>query len=201
MSFKKNRRSLHLLRRNLGLVLESTTAADSIAFYEAVAGSKPGGLGKAAQLDLTDPASKSQIIRRRVRLLEVFRIAADWDSICLEWITNYSTTFDLGYPYFKRELSKTHDINGVIVDTYLRILSRRPDTLIARKAGLRKARWASNRAAKALALGGAKTVAGRKLIETFDNELGIDGNLLNPGATADLTASVVALATLSGYKP
>ena len=158
-------------------------------------------MGKAAQLDLTDPASKSQIIRRRVRLLEVFRIAADWDSICLEWITNYSTTFDLGYPYFKRELSKTHDINGAIVDTYLRILSRRPDTLIARKAGLRKARWASNRAAKALALGGAKTVAGRKLIETFDNELGIDGNLLNPGATADLTASVVALATLSGYKP
>jgi triphosphoribosyl-dephospho-CoA synthetase len=41
----------------------------------------------------------------------------------------------------------------------------------------------------------------RREIERLDDELGRNGNLLNPGATADLTASVVALATLSGYRP
>jgi triphosphoribosyl-dephospho-CoA synthase len=134
-------------------------------------------------------------------LLEVFRIAAGWDSICLEWTTRYSITFDLGYPYFKRQLSRTDDINGATVDTYLRILAEEPDTLIARKAGPRKARWASNRASRALALGGSKTMAGRKQIERLDDELRSNGNLLNPGATADLTAAVVALATLLGYRP
>jgi triphosphoribosyl-dephospho-CoA synthase len=201
MTFTKSRLATHKLRRNLKQVLGSTTSVDTIAFYEAVASSKPGGLGKAPQLDVTDSSSREQIMKRKINLLEVFRIAAQWDSICLEWTTNYSTTFDLGYPYLRRELSKTNDINVAIVDTYLRILSEKPDTLIQRKAGIRKAQWASNRAKKALDLGGAKTVAGRRQIERFDDELGINGNLLNPGATADLTASVVALATLSGYRP
>ena len=193
--------SLSRLRLNLKRVLESTTAADTVAFYEAVASSKAGGLGKAPELDLKDPSSRQQILRRKIRMIDVFQLAAGWDSICLEWTTVYSLTFDLGYPYFKKELSKTGDINGATVDTYLRILSARPDTLIARKAGTRKAGWASNRAKRALALGGSKTIAGRKQIERLDEELRTDGNILNPGTTADLTAAVVALATLSGYRP
>ena len=193
--------SLHRLRLNLKRVLESTTDADTVAFYEAVRNSKVGGLGKAPQLDLRDPSSRTEILRRKISLHDVFRIASGWDSICLEWTTNYSTTFDLGYPYFKNELSKTDDINQATVDTYLRILCEKPDTLIARKAGTRKARWASNRARKALALGGATTIAGRKEIQRLDDQLRINGNQLNPGATADLTAAVVALATLSGFRP
>ena len=107
----------------------------------------------------------------------------------------------MGYPFFKKELSKTDDLNEAAVDTYLRILSEKPDTLISRKAGLEKARWVSNRAQRILALGGAKTRQGRTQLEKLDEELGINGNLLNPGATADLTASVVAIALLSGYTP
>jgi triphosphoribosyl-dephospho-CoA synthase len=201
MSFRLNSLSLQRLRLNLKRVLESTTAADTIAFYAAVTSSNPGGLGKASQLDINDPSSKVQILRRKIKLIDVFRMAAGWDSICREWTTDYSTTFDIGYPYFERELLKTDDINKATVDTYLTILSEKPDTLIARKAGTCKARWVSNRAEKALALGGAKTIAGRKQIERLDDELRINGNLLNPGTTADLTAAVVALATLSGYRP
>ena len=142
MKFTK-RLSLRRLRLNLKRVLESTTEADTVAFYEAVASSKPGGLGKAPQFDVKDPSSRPEILRRKIDLLDVFRMAAGWDSICLEWTTNYSITFDLGYPFFKRELSKTDDINQATVDTYLRILCEKPDTLIARKAGTGKARWAS----------------------------------------------------------
>ena len=162
---------------------------------------KAGGLGRVPQLDLRNPSSKKEILRNEVGLLDVFRLAADRDSICSEWITDYSTTFELGYPYFRKELSKTDDINVSTVNTYLRILSQKPDTLIARKAGIEKAKWVSNRSKEALALGGAKTIAGRIEIERLDDELGKNGNLLNPGATADLSACVVALATLSGYRP
>jgi triphosphoribosyl-dephospho-CoA synthase len=174
---------------------------DTIDFYEAVSRVKPGGLGRVPLLDLKDPTSKKEILRRELGLLDVFRLAADWDSICSEWTTDYWTTFEFGYPYFKTELLKTDDINAATVNTYLKILSEKHDTLIARKAGIRKARWVSNRAKKALALGGVSCLAGRREIEQLDDELGRDGNLMNPGATADLTASVVALATLSGYRP
>jgi len=201
MAFTTQGRSLRNLRIKLRRVIESTTTADAVAFYEAVASSRPGGLGRVPHLDLLDPSSRSEIFQHKIKLLEIFRLAREWDSICLEWTTNYSITFDLGYPFFKKELSKTDDLNEAAVDTYLRILSEKPDTLISRKAGLEKARWVSNRAQRILALGGAKTRQGRTQLEKLDEELGINGNLLNPGATADLTASVVAIALLSGYTP
>ena len=201
MAYAQGRLQLRRLRRDLSQVLKSTTATDTVAFYEAVLRAKAGGLGKVPQLDLRNPSSKKEILRDKVGLLDVFRLAADRDSICSEWVTNYSATFELGYPYFRKELSKTDDINVSTVNTYLRILSQKPDTLIARKAGTKKAKWVSNRSKKALALGGAKTIAGRMEIERLDDELGKNGNLLNPGATADLSACVVALATLSGYRP
>jgi len=201
ITFEQGRLQLHHLRRNLGRVLKSTTTTDTLAFYEAALRVRAGGLGRVPQLDLRNPRSKREILRKGIGLLDVFRLAADRDSICSEWITNYSTTFELGYPYFRKELSKTDDINVSTVNTYLRILSEKPDTLIARKAGLKRAEWVSTRSREALALGGAKTVAGRLEIERLDNELGKRGNLLNPGATADLSACVVAIATLSGYRP
>jgi len=201
MTFNQRQLSLQRLRYNLSRVLRSTTVADTLAFHEAVIRAKPGGLGRSPHLDFRDPASRKEILRGKFGLLDVFRLAADWDSICSEWTTNYSTTFELGYPYFRRELMKADDLNAAIVNTYLMILSEKPDTLIARKAGTRKAKWVSNRAKKTLAVGGSRTIAGRREIDRLDDDLGRDGNLLNPGATADISAAVVALATLSGYRP
>jgi triphosphoribosyl-dephospho-CoA synthase len=201
MTIALRRFSLSRLRRNLRQILMSTTATDAVALYEAVAYARPGGLGEVPELDVRDPASRRKILRLRLNLLDIARLAADRDSICREWATNYNTTFELGYPYFRKELARTGDLNEATVNTYLKILSEIPDTLIARKTTLQKARWVSNRARKALALGGFSTRTGRKEIERLDDELGTNGNLLNPGATADITASVLALATLSGYRP
>jgi len=201
MTLTSKRYSLALLRDNLGHVLEATTVADAVAFYEAVGYAKPAGMGAVPYLDVKDRTSKGRIVRREHRLLEIFRLATNRDSICSEWATHYQITFDLGYPYFKSELTKTNDINKATVNTYLMILSKRPDTLIARKAGMQRAAWVSERARKALALGGATTSAGRREIDKLDEDLRIDGHILNPGSTADLSACVVAVAILSGYRP
>lgn len=201
MTLTNRRYSLALLRDSLGRILESTTVADAVAFYEAVGHAKPAGMGTVPYLDVKDRTSIGKILRGEHTLLEIFRLAADRDSICSEWVTRYRTTFQLGYPFLKRELSRTHDINKATVNTYLVILSKKPDTLIARKVGMRKAMWVSERAKKALALGGATTSAGRREIEQLDEDLRIDGHMLNPGSTADISACVVALAIISGYRP
>jgi triphosphoribosyl-dephospho-CoA synthase len=188
------------LRENLRLAVESTTAEDAVHLYEAIDVAKPSGLGGAPDLDVNDPASKARLLAENVSLFEVFKIAAGYDDICSEWVRNYPITFDLAYPYLMAQL-KRGDLNTAVVHTFLKVLSEHPDTFIARKAGVAKAREVSLDAKKALALGGLETSEGRKSVLELDRRLRESGNLLNPGTTADLTAAALALCVLSGYRP
>jgi triphosphoribosyl-dephospho-CoA synthase len=188
------------LRENLRLTVENTTAEDAVHLYEAIDVAKPSGLGGAPDLDVNDPASKTRILRENVSLYEVFKIAASYDDICSEWVNNYSITFDLAYPYLMQQLERG-DLNTAVVHTFLKILSEHPDTFIARKVGVEKAREVSLDAKKILELGGLETSEGKKSILDFDRKLRESGNQLNPGTTADLTAVALALCTLSGYRP
>jgi triphosphoribosyl-dephospho-CoA synthase len=188
------------LRENLRLTVESTTAEDAVHLYEAIDLAKPSGLGGAPDLDVNDPASKTRILRENVSLYEVFKIAASYDDICSEWVNNYSITFDLAYPYLMQQLERG-DLNTAVVHTFLKILSEHPDTFIARKVGVEKAREVSLDAKKILELGGLETSEGKKSIFEFDRKLRESGNKLNPGTTADLTAAALALCTLCGYRP
>jgi len=188
------------LRANLRLAVESTTAEDAVRLYEAIDIAKPSGLGGAPDLDVTDPASKTRLLKENVSLYEVFKIAAGYDDICSEWVNNYPITFDLAYPYLTSQL-KHGDLNSSVVHTFLKILSEHPDTFIARKVGVEKARAVSLDAKKVLKLGGLETAEGRESIIELDKWLRASGNLLNPGTTADLTAAALALCTLGGYRP
>jgi len=100
------------------------------------------------------------------------------------------------------------------VHTFLRILSKVPDTFIARKIGLKRVsdvkdavrigkmetKWISEMAEKALSLGGLTTKEGTSFLWKFDNKLQSLGGDYNPGTTADLTASSLMIALLSGLK-
>ncbi len=192
--------NLQRLRENLRLAVESTTAEDAVHLYEAIDVAKPSGLGEAPDLDVADPASKMRLLKERISLYEVFKIAAGYDDICSEWVNNYTITFDLAYPYLMAQLKRV-DLNIAIVHTFLKILSQRPDTFIARKVGVEKARKVSLDAKRVLKLGGLETSEGREGICELDRQLRKSGNLLNPGTTADLTGAALALCTLNGYRP
>jgi triphosphoribosyl-dephospho-CoA synthase len=191
---------LSRLRENLKLVVESTTAEDAIYLYEAIDVAKPSGLNEASELDVNDPASKARILEENVSLFEVFKIAAGYDDVCSEWVRNYPITFDLAYPYLTAQLER-EDLNVAVVHTFLKILSKHPDTFIARKAGVEEAWQVSSDAKTALHLGGLNTLEGRKSVLKLDRKLRESRNRLNPGTTADLTAAALALCTLGGYRP
>ena len=188
------------LRKNLRLAVEATTAEDAVHLYEAIDIAKPSGLNESSAFDVNDPASKGRLLKENVSLFEVFKLSSGYDDICSEWIHNYTITFDLAYPYLAAQLERG-DLNMAVVHTFLKILSERPDTFIARKAGVEKAREVSLEAKKVLGLGGLKTSEGRKSLLAFDRKLREFGNRLNPGTTADLTAAALALCTLGGYRP
>ncbi len=188
------------LRKNIGLAVKSTTARDSVHLYEAVDIANPSGLNDAPDLDVTDPRSKERLIKENVTLFEVFKIASAYDDICAEWVNNYPVTFDLAYPYLMKQL-ESKPLNTAVVHTFLKILSEQPDTFIARKVGKEKAVEISCDAKAVLELGGLETAAGKKSLTAFDRKLRQSQNKCNPGTTADLTASALALCTLSGYRP
>jgi triphosphoribosyl-dephospho-CoA synthase len=188
------------LRRDIRLAVEATTAEDAVHVYEAIDLAKPSGLNKAPDLDVNASNSAKRLRTENVTLLQVFQIAAGYDDICSEWVRNYPITFDLAYPYLTAQL-KTGDLNRSVVHTFLKILSVHPDTFIARKAGLEKAREVSSDAQRVLDLGGVETAEGRQGLAELDRKLRESGNRLNPGTTADLTATALALCTLSGFRP
>jgi len=189
------------LRKNIKVIVESSTPMDAVNVYDAIQITKPSGLGKAPKLDVRDPASKQKILDEQVTLFEVFRIASAYDSIASEWVNNYPITFDLGLPYFIQQLKETLDVNTATVHTFLRILSEVPDTFITRKVSLAKAKKISAEAGRVLEKGGLTTPSGRNLLHKFDKKLRDPANKLSPGTTADIMEAVLAISILNGYRP
>ena len=194
--------SVSELRGNIQLVVESTTPSDAVTVYEAINIASPNGLvDKAPTLDVNDPSSKKKILEEKITLYEVFKISAPYDSISKEWVENYPITFETGLPYFTQQLKETDNLNTAIVHTFLKVLLTVPDTLIARKAGLDKAKEISEKAEEVLKLGGMTTLHGKEELSAFDKELRGPTNQRNPGTTADIIAAVLAISVLNGYRP
>ena len=197
----RNNFSLSKLRKNIKIIVESTTTKDALETYDAISLVNPGGLNKSKKLDVTNPQSKKKIQDEGITLFETFEIASSYDSIASEWVNNYPITFDLGYPYLIKELKATCDINIATVHTFLKILAEIPDTFISRKVGQSIAENISLEAANVLNKGGLTTSLGRNLLLKMDAKLRDPKNNLSPGTTADITEAVLAINNLNGYKP
>jgi triphosphoribosyl-dephospho-CoA synthase len=188
-------------RRNTKIVVESTTPEDAVGVYEAIKIAKPSGLGKAPKLDINDPTSTRRIIEEETTLFQVFQIAEKYDTICSEWVHNYPVTFDLAYPFFTKQIAEGTDLSEAILHTFLEVLAKIPDTFIARKTNIEVAKEVSAEAAQILSLGGLETREGRQRLADFDAKLRRSSNLLNPGTTADIVATALAVSTLGGFRP
>jgi triphosphoribosyl-dephospho-CoA synthase len=174
------------IRQSLGVVLNSLTIEDARLAYEAIRLAKPGGLGQVSQSDVgEDPF---------ITLLQAMALAKDRDAIAREYVTGFAITFEIGLPALKEAQSHSEDFSSAIVQAFLTILSRVPDTLIERKGGSAAARHVSQMAAGVLAQGGIFNPKGQEALAEMDRALRDPMHSLNPGTTADLTAAAIFLA-------
>lgn len=170
-------------RRSVQRVLELLTIEDAQEVYRAIRMASPGGLGKASNYDITDNVD--------ITLLESMNLASDRDAIAREYVTDFAITFEFGWPSLEFFLKEGYDFSAAVVQTYLTILAEVPDTLISRKKGMQKALDVSQKAVNILRVGGISSAEGREAIKALDAHLRSDGNTLNPGTTADLTAAAI----------
>jgi triphosphoribosyl-dephospho-CoA synthase len=181
------------IRGALHAVLNSLTVDDARLVYEAIRAANPGGLGRAAEQDVSGDPS--------VTLLQAMELARDRDSIASEYVTDFEITFATGLPALKEALSRGVKYSEAVLQTFLTILGRVPDTLIARKGGKKISRQVSESAREVLLLGGVYTSQGRARIQELDRALCDGAHMLNPGTTADLTAAAVFLELLDKETP
>jgi triphosphoribosyl-dephospho-CoA synthase len=182
------------LRDGVREVLATTTVADAAEVYEAIRRTRPGGLGSSAREDVSATPT--------VPLRDAMALAADRDSVAREYATDFATTLDVGVPALRAARSAGLGWSEATVETFLRLLATRPDTLIARKLGAAAAATVSRRAREVEDAGGVRTEAGREALEEFDDELRSPNNAYNPGTTADLTCAALFVVILEdGWHP
>jgi triphosphoribosyl-dephospho-CoA synthase len=171
------------LRGAVRCVLEQTTVDDARHVYAAIRRASPGGLGKAVSQDLAGEPD--------VTLIEAMRLATDRDGVAREYATAFEVTFQCGAPALARARRDGLPWSDAIVETFLQLLARAPDTHIIRRTGMGAAERVSRLAGEVLAAGGVRSPEGRQAIEAMDAAIRDARNSNNPGTTADLTAAAI----------
>ena len=216
--YETDRASPAILRSNVKEIMEATTPMDATAVYKAIAmASSSHELGKVSDErapDLYDEHAERKILAEKVTLFDVMRQSSSYDTVAMELVTGMEVAFEVGYKKLMESFNRTRDINLATVHAFLRILSRVPDTFIARKIGtkitsdIRKAvelgrketMWISETAEQVLKLGGLTTKEGESSLWEFDNKLQNLGKDYSPGTTADMTTATLMIALLCGLK-
>jgi triphosphoribosyl-dephospho-CoA synthase len=178
------------LRERLADLLRALTVDDARAAYAAIRLAGAGGLDEPVEHDVRDEP--------RVTLREAMAAAAQRDAIASEYVTDFAVTFELGLPALADALGDGLPPRDAIAESALRLLAAVPDTLIARKRGADAAGRIAAGARQVLTAGGVRSARGRTALAKFDASLRREGNVLNPGTTADLVTAVLFVALLEG---
>jgi triphosphoribosyl-dephospho-CoA synthase len=164
-------------------VLDALTVEDARWVYRAIRVASPGGLGKADDQDVADEPT--------VTLTEAMQIAADRDSVALQYANGFCDVATIGVEALTAGVPQ--GIESAIVGAHLRFMADLPDTLIARKCGRDVAVESARRARAVLDAGFPATAANDQLRE-LDLWLRVDGHRRNPGTSADLVAASLFVA-------
>lgn len=161
-------------------VVEDATVEDAAGFYRAFdhvdvfAGDLPED---ADALDVRRGSDAVPEVRDRgLTLYEVMAESADRDGVAREWIDGFERTFRAA----DRIADGEGPVPGRAAETFLWLLSRRPDTFVAKQHGPEAARSVMVRAQEA-------REDGPQLVDAFAESLVESG--VNPGTTADVVAA------------
>lgn len=178
------------LRARLQAVLAGLTVSDAEFAYRAIRLAQPGGLGTSARHDIAGPATAT--------LLEAMREASGRDRIASQFETVYADIFELGLPTAREFLARWQSREWAAVAVYLRLLSRFPDSLVARKYGTQIAISVTEQAkhvAAAIETAHDPREA-QSALEALDADL--KARSINPGTSADMAVATMVSMDLQG---
>lgn len=162
-------------------LLGRLSANDARQVYQAIRLARPGGLGQVGQMDVAGEAPAD--------LLEAMRAAAGRDLVAQQYVDGFSAVLTWVVPWLKQGKQAGWSLSSTIVHSHVRLMSRCPDSLIARKCGVPTARRSAELARAVLEAGSPGDAAYDRALSNLDFWLRSDGHRRNPGTTADLIAA------------
>ncbi|MHA1631355.1 MAG: triphosphoribosyl-dephospho-CoA synthase [Candidatus Freyarchaeota archaeon] len=126
------------MREAVEYLLKNSTEDDAVHLCRAVKTASSNWLGQVNTApDVSSDSFEEEILSKGYTLESILRVSKQWDIVAFEIVENYPITFTEGLPFF-RDMASKYDLNTAIVHLFLHILSRHPDTFIARKVGLKQ---------------------------------------------------------------
>lgn len=171
-------------------VLAGLSAEDCRLAYEAIRTARPGGMSTVGEADLAGAAPGD--------LVAAMRLAAGRDMIARQYANGFTEFFDEVMPALRSAVGHRWSLQDAIVRTHLQVMSRFPDSLIARTCGEETARHAAAWAGSVLDAGEPGDEGYATALADFDFWLRADGHRRNPGTTADLVAGGLFAALAGG---
>lgn len=162
-------------------VLGNLTAQDASDVYAAIRLAKAGGLGRVDAGDVAGAPPDD--------LIAAMRLADDRDMVARQYAHHFQDVFETVVPWLLQALQSGWSLPVAIVRLHLQLMSRFPDSLIARRRGVEIARQAAARAQAVLDAGSPGDEAYERGLADLDFWLRSDGHRRNPGTTADLVAA------------
>lgn len=176
------------------ILQQYSTVSDSIHFYNAVRIARPSYIRRGDSVvdppNVWDEDYRTKLRRGGYTLWHILLHSSKWDMVSHEIVNGYPRS-QTNVVFLRDRLSKHGDWNRAVVETYLFQLSRELDTLVVRKHGVAVARMVMEKAAELLEMCQRDFGACKNSLNDFDRELGDLG--VNPGSTADIIVSTIAL--------
>lgn len=195
------------LHQSLTRILSNTDVDDAIELVRALQIASPGGAipkseewtDESQAFDFQSPKTIALIRREKYTLCDLQRLAASYDSIAQEYITNFTYTFEVLYPQVIAALNRHPRVEDAVLASYLWALSDRPDSFIQRKNGAKAAQKVMAQAKKVYSrIMKLPESRWMEQVTPFDEALRSEGSQLNPGTTADLLSAALFLALFLG---
>ncbi len=171
-------------------ILAGLTSRDAAEVYAAIRLAQPGGIGTTAEMDVAGTAPEC--------LLAAMRAAADRDLVARQYAEGFAQVLHTVVPSIVDGCAAGWCLSDAVIHTQLRMLVAHPDSLIARKCGVKVAKQTASLAQRVLNAGSPGDESYFYELGELDFWLRSDGNRRNPGTTADLIAAGLFAALREG---
>lgn len=171
-------------------ILKGIDLSQTELIYEAIQLAQAGGMGQVEAEDVSQQPT--------MPIQQAMQLAADRDLIARQYVNNYHDVLDSGCSLFLRWINQEPDWELAIIGLQLELMSRQPDSLIARKCGDSVANESQIKAQKILQADWPTADEAWVKLEQFDFWLRSDDHRRNPGTTADLIAAILFVVIRDG---
>lgn len=171
----------------IGDVLRQLLPEDAEDVYQTLREVMPGGLNPhGRQVTAHDIQQDREGMPQD--LLVAMRTAAEWDLVARQYTNEFHEVLHVVKPWLLENVDR-FPLSLRIVHTHVRLMHEYPDSLIARKCGVKVAREAAAYAGEVLQAGLPDSEEFAEALADLDFWCRCDGNRRNPGTTADLIAA------------